>query len=245
MSNIGYDDTPFLPEPYSQWRVHDGQRPQPTIVTPGATSADAPSDAVILFDGTDLSGWQTTSGGQPEWIVENGYMQVTPRTGDIVTKAQFSDCQLHLEWASPVEVKGEGQGRGNSGIFLMGLYEVQVLDGYDNQTYADGITGAIYAQFPPRVNACRPPGEWQTYDIVFEAPKYQGADLVSPAYLTVFLNGILLHNRQPAHGPTGHRNLSSYDSVHGPTGPLKLQDHCDLVKFRNIWMRQVNSYDQA
>ena len=172
-------------------------------------------------------------------------MQVTPRTGDIVTKAQFGDCQLHLEWASPVEVKGEGQGRGNSGIFLMGLYEVQVLDGYDNQTYADGITGAIYAQFPPRVNACRPPGEWQTYDIVFEAPKYQGADLVSPAYLTVFLNGILLHNRQPAHGPTGHRNLSSYESVHGPTGPLKLQDHGDLVKFRNIWMRQVDSYDQA
>ena len=113
MSNIGYDDTPFLPEPYSQWRVHDGQRPQPTIVTPGATSADAPSDAVILFDGTDLSGWQTTSGGQPEWIVENGYMQVTPRTGDIVTKAQFGDCQLHLEWASPAEVKGESQGRGS------------------------------------------------------------------------------------------------------------------------------------
>ena len=245
MANIGYDDTPFLPKPYSQWRVHDGRRPQPTIVTPGTTNADAPSDAVILFDGTDLSNWQKASGGQPEWTVENGYMQVTPRTGDIVTKSQFGDCQLHLEWAAPAEVKGESQGRGNSGVFLMGLYEVQVLDGYDNQTYADGITGAIYAQFPPRVNACRQPGEWQTYDIVFEAPKYDGNNLVSPAYLTVFLNGILLHNRQPAHGPTGHRNLSSYDNAHGPAGPLKLQDHGDLVRFRNIWMRQVKVYDQT
>ena len=242
MANVGYDHTPFLPD--SEWRVHDGQRPQPIVITPGATSADAPSDAIVLFDGTDLSNWQKVSGGDPGWKVENGYMEVT-RSGDIVSKAEFGNCQLHLEWSAPAEVKGDSQGRGNSGVFLMGLYEVQVLDGYENLTYADGLTGAIYGQYPPKVNACRQPGEWQTYDIVFEAPRYDGDNLTSPAYLTVFLNGILLHNRQPAHGPTGHQSLSSYNSPHGPSGPLKLQDHGDLVRFKNIWMRHIKSYDEA
>jgi len=242
MANVGYDHTPFLPD--SEWRVHDGQRPQPIVITPGATSADAPSDAIVLFDGTDLSNWQKVSGGDPGWKVENGYMEVT-RSGDIVSKAEFGDCQLHLEWAAPAEVKGDSQGRGNSGVFLMGLYEVQVLDGYENLTYADGLTGAIYGQYPPKVNACRQPGEWQTYDIVFEAPRYDGDNLTSPAYLTVFLNGILLHNRQPAQGPTGHQSLSSYNSPHGPSGPLKLQDHGDPVRFKNIWMRHIKSYDEA
>ena len=239
---VGYDDTPMLPgQPY---RVHDSKRPAPRVVTPGAGYGDAPSDAVVLFDGSDLSKWQGRE-GDPQWKVENGYMEVTPKTGDIQTKEGFGSIQLHLEFACPAEVKGNSQGRGNSGVFLMGGYEIQVLDGYDNPTYADGITGAIYGQFPPLVNATRPPGDWQTYDIIFEAPVYEGETLKSPAYLTVILNGILLHNRKEAMGPTGHKNLSSYDKVHGPTGPLKLQDHGDLVRYRNIWIRNLTNYDQS
>ena len=238
----GYDDTPMLPG--QPWRVHDGDRPMPRVVTPGPTSTDAPQDAIVLFDGTDVSGWVNSDGGPIGWTVEDGYMQVAPKTGGITSKATFGDAQLHLEVAAPGEVKGSSQGRGNSGIFLMGLYEIQVLDGYDNSTYADGLTGAIYGQFPPLVNACRPPGEWQTYDIVFQAPRYQGSNLVSPAFLTVILNGVLLHHHKAAHGPTGHRNLSSYDEPHGPKGPLSLQDHGDLVRYRNIWMRDLTDYDE-
>ena len=241
-SPVGYDDTPILPG--QEWRVHDGGRPQPHVVTPGSDGAP-PSDAIVLFDGQDASGWVSKDGGDIGWTVENGYMQVTPKTGDITSREEFGDCQLHLEFASPEEVKGSSQGRGNSGVFLMGLYEVQVLDGYDNLTYADGITGSIYGQFPPLVNACRKPGEWQAYDILFVAPRYQGANLVSPAYLTVIQNGVMLHHHQASHGPTGHKNLSSYDEVHGPKGPLKLQDHGDLVRYRNIWMRTIGSYDET
>ena len=238
--SLGYDDTPMLPG--GQWHVHDGNRPQPTLVTPGAVPGGAPSDAVVLFDGSDLSAWQGRD-GEPQWKVENGYMEVVPKTGDIKTKELFGDCQLHLEFACPAEVRGDSQGRGNSGVFLMDGYEVQVLDGYDNPTYADGITGAIYGEFPPLVNPTRPPGDWQGYDIVFEAPRYDGDKLARPAYLTVFLNGVLLHNRQEALGPTGHRNLPNYDTPHGPEGALRLQDHGDLVRFRNIWMRRLKGYD--
>lgn len=238
----GYDDTPIIPG--QPWRVHDGTRPLPRVVTPGDGTAP-PSDATVLFDGKDASGWTGKDGGAIGWTVENGYMQVAPKTGDIVSKAEFGDCQLHLEWAAPEEVKGSSQGRGNSGVFLMGLYEVQVLDGYDNPTYADGITGAIYGQYPPLVNPTRKPGEWQAYDILFVAPRYDGDNLVSPAYLTVILNGVVLHHHQAAQGPTGHKNLSSYDKVHGPKGPLKLQDHGDLVRYRNIWMREIGDYDQG
>jgi hypothetical protein len=171
-------------------------------------------------------------------------MEVAPGTGNIRTRDQFGDCQLHLEWAAPVEVKGDSQGRGNSGVFLMGHYEIQVLDCYDNPTYADGTTGAVYGQYPPLVNACRKPGEWQSYEIVWEAPRFDGDRLVRPAYVTIALNGIVLHHHAELQGGTQHRRLASY-TPHPPTGPLELQDHGDRVRFRNIWYRPLTGYDQT
>ena len=245
--NLGYDDTPILPG--GNYHVHDGTRPQPRIVTPGTESCQdapgaAPSDALILFDGTDLSGWVGKGGGEAQWKLEHGYMEVVPKTGSIQTREHFGDCQLHLEWAAPAEVKGESQGRGNSGVFLMGLYEVQVLDCYDNPTYPDGTTGGIYGQYPPLVNACRQPGEWQSYDIIWEGPRFEADALVRPAFVTVLLNGIVLHHRKELMGPTHHRVLSEY-APHDPVGPLELQDHGDLVRFRNIWYRPLTDYDEA
>lgn len=245
--NVGYDDTPMLPD--SKWRVHDGRRPQPEIVTPGTCSTQdepgqAPSDAIVLFDGKDTSKWIAADGGEVKWKVENGYMEVN-RTGSIQTEALFGDCQLHVEWAAPEEVKGESQGRGNSGVFLMGRYEIQVLDCYDNITYADGSTAAVYGQYPPMVNACRKPGEWQTYDIIFEVPRFDGDELVSPAYVTVIHNGVLVHHRQEIMGPTGHRTVASYDAPQPPKGPISLQDHGDSVRYRNIWIRELESDDQG
>jgi hypothetical protein len=240
----GYTDTPFLPG--SSWRVHDKTRTQPPLVEPGAKASEGaqpPSDAVVLFDGSDLSGWVTTrTGDAAGWKVENGYMEVAKGTGNIQTHAKFGDCQLHLEFATPVEIVGQGQGRGNSGVFLLGLYEVQVLDNYDNPTYADGTCGAVYGQHPPLVNVCRKPGEWQTYDIVFNAPRW-GADgkLVSPARLTVFLNGVLVQHAQAAQGPTNHKTLADYNTPHAPEGPLMLQDHGNPMRFRNIWVRPIAS----
>jgi hypothetical protein len=238
---IGYDDTPTIPG--SRYRVHDSARPQPRVVTPATpgpweNTPRPPSDAVVLFDGRDLSGWAAEKGGPAGWRVENGYMEVVPKTGDIVSRQHFGDCQLHLEWAAPAEVKGNSQGRGNSGVFLMGLYEIQVLDCYDNPTYADGTTAAIYGEYPPLVNACRRPGEWQTYDIIWSAPRFDGERLVAPAYATVLHNGIVVHNHRALIGPTTHRQVLEY-KAHPPTGPLKLQDHGDLVRFRNIWYRPL------
>ncbi|MBB17380.1 hypothetical protein CMK22_19115 [Candidatus Poribacteria bacterium] len=235
--SVGYNDTPILPD--SEWHVHDGDRPQPAIVTPGTQESlgGAPSDAVVLFDGADTSKWVGRD-GEVQWKVEDGYMEVT-RTGDIKTKDSFGNCQLHIEWASPSEVKGESQGRGNSGVFLMDRYEIQVLDGYDNITYADGITAAIYGQYPPLVNACRKPGEWQTYDIIFIGPRFDGNELIQPAYATIIHNGVLVHHHQAVLGPTGHRSLSSYSQPHPPEAPLRLQDHGDLVRYRNIWIRPI------
>ncbi|MBW3624725.1 MAG: DUF1080 domain-containing protein [Armatimonadetes bacterium] len=246
--NLGYSDTPLIPG--TQWHVHDGNRPQPPVVQPGTASTpdspgQPPSDAVILFDGSDLSKWESAKGGDAGWSVENGVMQVVPKTGDIQTKERFGDCQLHLEWAAPAEVKGESQGRGNSGVFMMGRYEIQVLDCYQNPTYPDGTTGAIYGQHPPLVNACRKPGEWQTYDIMWEAPQWDGDQLKKPARVTVLLNGVVLHHAIEPQGPTGHRNVSSYEKPHDPTGPLRLQDHGDLVRYRNIWYRPLKGYDQG
>lgn len=236
-SPVGYDDTPFLPG--NEWRVHDGNRPQPQVITSGTNVAnDPPSDAIVLFDGSDFSKWEGRDGAV-QWKVENGYGEVTS-TGDIATKDHFGDCQLHLEFAAPSEVKGNSQGRGNSGVFLMGLYEIQVLDGYNNRTYADGITAAIYGQYPPLVNACRAPGSWQTYDVIFTAPTWDGSgNLTSPAYLTVIHNGVVVQNHQAAMGPTGHRNVADYDTPHAAKGPLTLQDHGDLVRYRNIWIRSL------
>lgn len=237
----GYTDTPLIPG--SEYRVHDKARLRPRVVTPGAANHQPPSDAVVLFDGTDLSGWSGRDGAA-QWKVAEGYMEVVPGTGGIESKAHFGDCQLHLEWAAPAVVKGESQGRGNSGVFLMGRYEIQVLDCYDNPTYADGTTGAIYGEYPPLVNACRQPGEWQSYDIVWKGPRFDGATLTRPASVTVFLNGVLLHLDQELIGPTGHRDVYAY-VPHPTAGPLALQDHGDLVRFRNIWYRPLTGYDEG
>lgn len=239
MASFGYDDTPLLPG--RQWHVHDGNRPQPEIVQPAPEPGGAPADATVLFDGTDLSAWTKPDGKEPGWKVENGYMEVVPGAGHIQTRERLGDCQLHLEFASPEEIKGESQGRGNSGVFLMGKYEVQVLDGYENPTYADGITAAVYGEFPPLVNVCRAPGQWQSYDILWTAPRFDGVALLSPAYLTVLHNGVAVHNHVALYGPTGHRNVHPY-TAHAPTGPLMLQDHGDLVRFRNIWCRPIGVY---
>ena len=236
----GYRDTPVLPN--SKWRVHDIDRPPPPVVTP-STPAQAPSDAVVLFDGAGLAAWRGRGGGPAAWtLVDGAAVEVSPGSGDIHTAAAFGSCQLHVEWRSPTAIRADSQGRGNSGVFLLGLYEVQVLDGYENPTYADGLTAAIYGQYPPLANACVPPGEWHVYDIVFEAPVYEGRVLASPAYMTVLHNGVLVHHRQRMQGPTAHRALASYDEPHGPTGPLVLQDHGDPVRFRNIWLRPIRSF---
>lgn len=244
--NLGYDDTPVIPG--SKFKVHDGTRPQPRVVTPGRpgsgqTPASPPSDAVILFDGRDLSGW-TGKDGDAKWTVENGHMEVARGTGNIKTRKQFGDCQLHIEWTAPTAVKGDSQGRGNSGVFMMGLYEIQVLDCYDNPTYPDGTTAAIYGQYPPLVNACRKPGEWQTYDIAWEGPRFDGERLVRPAYVTILHNGIVVHHHAELQGPTQHRRTAAY-APHPTEGPLELQDHGDPVRFRNIWYRPLLGYDQG
>lgn len=239
--DLGYTDTPMLPGlPY---HVHDPARPHPPVVTPAAQPGGAPSDAILLFDGKDLSHWETRKPGSTGWKLANGYFEVVPNSGDLATKEKFGDCQLHIEWAAPAEVRGTSQNRGNSGVFLQGRYEVQVLDSYENPTYADGQAGAIYGQWPPLVNATRKPGEWQTYDIVFEAPKMDGGRVVKPAYLTVFLNGVLLHNHKEVMGPTVHRQLATY--VPQPAeDSLVLQDHQEPVRYRNIWVRRLRGYDQ-
>ncbi|MDT8390763.1 MAG: DUF1080 domain-containing protein [Lentisphaeria bacterium] len=243
MSNLGYDDTPVIPG--STYKVHDGDRPQPRIVTPAETCCGAPSDAVVLFDGASLDGWKSAKeGGEAPWKLENGYMEVVPRSGNIYTEKVFGSCQLHLEMATPVVVKGDGQGRGNSGVFLMRKYEIQVLDCHDNPTYPDGTICAIYGQYPPLVNACKKPGEWQTYDIIWEAPEFDGDTLVKAARVTVFLNGVLVHHAKELQGPTEHRRLATY-VPHPAEMPLELQDHGDLVRFRNIWCRPLTDYDQA
>ncbi len=241
--DLGFEDTPMLPGlPY---HVHDPNRPHPPVVTP-AENGGAPSDAIVLFDGKDLSKWEghpssiTRAGqsGPAEWKVENGYTEVVPNSGDISTKEKFGDCQLHVEWASPGEVKGNSQARGNSGVILMGRYEVQVLDSYNNPTYADGQAGAIYGQWPPLANPVRKPGDWQSYDIVFEAPKFEGEKLIKPAYFTVFLNGVLIQNHQASMGPMVYRQVAHY-TPHPAEDSLVLQNHNSKVRFRNMWIRRL------
>ena len=213
----------------------------PPVVDPGPAGppAPVPSDAVVLFDGKDLSGWTNDKGAPAAWQVRDGYMEVVKKTGAIRTKQGFGSCQLHVEWATPSPAVGSDQDRGNSGVFLMDTYEVQVLDSYDNKTYADGSAGAIYGQYPPLVNACRKPGEWQTYDIVFHAPRFdeKGA-VVSPARLTVFHNGVLVQDDEELTGPTGHKVRPPY-KAHADKMPLSLQDHGHPVRFRNIWVREL------
>lgn len=237
---VFYGDAPDDTHP---WAVHDGNRPQPKIVTPGSFSSPdqagkPPSDAVVLFDGRDLSQWQGNKGGPAKWLVKDGVMQVVPGTGEIRTRDQFGDCQLHVEWAAPSKVEGDSQGRANSGIFLMGMVEVQVLDSYNNLTYADGHAGSYYGVNPALANALRPPGEFQVYDIVFRRPIYQDGKVVDPGYLTVFVNGVLVQDHTRLEGPTGHMGRSRP----GPfpaKGPLALQDHGNPMRFRNIWYRDL------
>jgi hypothetical protein len=239
--DLGYTDTPMLPGlPY---HVHDPARPHPAVVTPAAQAGGAPSDAIVLFDGKDLSRWESRNRNGRIWKVESGYFEVTPGAGDLATKEKFGDCQLHIEWATPAEVRGNSQGRGNSGVFLQGRFEVQVLDSYQNPTYADGQAGALYGQWPPLANPTRKPGEWQSYDIVFEAPKMDGDKVLKPAYMTVFLNGVLLHNRKELMGPTVHRQLAKYTSQPAEDS-LVLQDHGNPVRYRNIWIRRLTTYDE-
>jgi hypothetical protein len=240
---IGYDDTPVIPR--QSWKVHDRARPQPRVVAPGAESHLPPTDAVVLFDGRDLAGWTSVKGGgAAPWKVENGYVEVVPKSGDIQTREEFGDCQLHLEFATPAQVVGDSQGRGNSGVFLMGRYEIQVLDCYENPTYADGTTGAIYGQYPPLVNACRKPGEWQSYDVVWIAPRFEGDRLVSPAYCTVIHNGIVVQYHRELIAPTTHRAVGQWEA-HPPTGPLRLQDHNNPTRFRNIWYRKLGGWNSV
>lgn len=229
---VGYDDTPFLPG--GKWRVHDKNRPVPAVVTPGSGAnlhSPPPSDAVVLYDGSGFDAWDKA------WKqVEGGAMEVGG--GDIATKRPFGDCQLHLEWRSPVMAGKSSQSKGNSGVFLMDRYEIQVLDSYQNRTYADGQAAAMYGLKPPDVNACRPPGEWQSYDISFRAPRFAADGSVeSPARVTVLHNGVLVHHDEPFLGPTAHRSLPKY-SPHGPA-PVRLQDHGDPVQFRNVWIRPL------
>jgi len=237
-SNLGYQDTPIIPG--TNWHVHDGERPQPPVVS---TVGPRPSDAINLFDGTSLDGW-LGGNGVAEWTLENGYMEVKPGTGNICTKELLGDCQLHLEFAAPTVVKGDGQGRGNSGVFLMRKYEIQVLDCFQNPTYPDGTVGGVYGQFPPMSNPMRAPGEWNVYDILWKAPVFEGEILVSPAMVTVILNGVVLQHGRVLQGATEHRALAQYVK-HDPTGALELQDHGDLVRFRNIWFRPLVESDVA
>ncbi|HZM04504.1 MAG TPA: DUF1080 domain-containing protein [Candidatus Saccharimonadales bacterium] len=246
---LGYTDTPMLPS--GKWHVHDPARPVPPVVTPGATFSDGarpPADAIVLFSGHDLSQWESDKvakgekeKGEAKWKVRDGYMEVAPKAGGIQTKETFGDFQLHLEWAEPAKVRGNSQERGNSGVFLQGIYEVQVLDCYNNPTYPDGQCGAIYGQSPPLVNACRKPGQWQTYDIFFQAAKFDDDHkLTRPASVTVIQNGMLLHHKQAILGPTGHRTLANYNKETPARGPIGLQDHGNPVRFRNIWIRNIN-----
>jgi hypothetical protein len=243
---LGYKDTPIIPG--TQWHVHDPDRPVPPVVTPGASFshlAPPPSDAIVLFNGTDLSRWQV--GNEPaKWKVENGYMEVVPKSGSIRTREQFADFQLHLEFATPAKIDGSSQGRGNSGVLFNGIYEVQVLDSYNNPTYPDGQAGALYGQSPPLANASKAPGEWQSYDIIFESPRWNAdKSLAKKANVTVIHNGVVLHHKKEYQGTSPHRENGNYNNPHPPEVYIELQDHNNPMRFRNIWLRKLGTYDAA
>jgi len=221
------------------WKIHSKERPAPVVVTPGIVDSAPPSDAIVLFDGTDLNAWEKSNGQAAQWKIENGYCEVVRKTGAIQTKQKFGDCQLHIEWATPQVVKGDDQGRGNSGVFLMEKYEVQILDSYNNFTYPDGQAGAIYGQRPPMVNVCREPGQWQSYDIIFRRPVFKGDRLVHPATITILQNGVLVQDHWTITGPTAHKNREGY-KPHADKLPIMLQDHGNPTKFRNIWIRELD-----
>lgn len=222
-----------LPSPAAteQWE------PVPPAVT--VSPAGVPSDATVLFDGTNLDAWRALKSGSDGWRIEEGALVIVPKSGALATKAAFGDIQLHLEFRSPLPTKGEGQNRGNSGVFFMGLYELQVLDSYQNKTYANGQAASVYKQHAPLVNASRPPGEWQSYDVVFLAPRFdESGRLLRPARLTAFHNGVLVLNNVELAGPTAYRGTPPYQP-HAAKLPLSLQDHGSPVAFRNIWVREL------
>jgi len=227
----------------SGYLIHDMERAEAPVVTPG-TDGGPPSDAIVLFGGADLSAWRTEDGAEPTWKVADGYMEAAEGAGDIFTRAEFGDCQLHVEWAAPADTGGkQGQNRGNSGIFFMESYEIQVLDSYENRTYADGHAGSVYAQHPPQVNAIRPPGEWQTYDIVFRAPRFKkDGTLRRPARMTAFVNGVLVQDNVRLTGPTSWLQQKPYEP-HPDAMSIKLQDHGSPVRYRNIWIRPLAQPD--
>jgi len=243
----GFRDTPMIPG--TKWHLHDPDRPQPPVVTPGETfslSAPAPSDAEVLFDGKDLSKWQNSRGQAAAWTVKDGFMETAGREG-IRTRGKWADFQLHVEFATPNPPKGTGQGRGNSGILINGMYEVQILDSYQAKTYPDGQAGAIYGQSPPLVNASKPPGQWQTYDIIFESPRWNDkGELVKKAEVTVLHNGVVVQNHYEFTGGTDGitrevpwKTLAKYSQPHPPEVFVELQYHNNPLQFRNIWVRSL------
>jgi hypothetical protein len=228
-----------------QWPPNSMDRPRPPVVDPGPERPPVapPADAVVLFDGRSLASWASDSGAPARWTVRGGYMEVAPGTGSIRTKRAFGSVQLHVEWAAPLPAEGESQERGNSGVFLMGHYEIQVLDTWHNITYADGMAGAVYGQTPPLVNASRPPGQWQTYDIVFHRPRFDASGNVTrPARVTVFHNGVLVQDNTTITGWTVHAEVARYQP-HADRLPLALQDHGRKVRYRDIWLRELADSD--
>lgn len=218
-------------QPWSEYRVHDSARPLPEVVEADATQSKAPSDAIVLFDGSNTDAFTLS------WPVRNGVMVAHEK--DNRTKQSFGSCQLHLEWRVPKDMKIKSQPFGNSGVFLMDLYEIQILESHKSKSYADGQAGAIYGQTPPLVNATAPQGEWQSYDIIFQAPKYKDSKLVEPARITVIHNGVVIHNAQKIHGPTRFREVAKYPAKHPEKAPLRLQWHGDPIEYRNIWIRPL------
>lgn len=228
----------------ANWEIHDRERPRPDVVLPGSPSSrdevgQPPSDAVVLFDGSSLDAWQTPNGEAAPWKIVDGTFEVVAGTGGIRTREGFGDVQLHLEWAAPDPPVGEDQDRGNSGVFLMERYEVQILDSHENVTYPDGQAAAIYGQYPPLVNAMRPPGEWNTYDIIFHGPRFdEGGTLLEPATVTVLHNGVLVQDHEELTGPTQNFGRPAYEA-HPDRLPISLQDHDHPVRFRNVWLREL------
>jgi len=224
-----------------EWPIHSRQRPQPAVVEPGTETlpVPAPNDAIILFNGTDLSKWVHPKGEPARWPVRDGYFEVRPDAGNLMTRDSFGDVQLHVEWSTPNPPAGTSQDRGNSGVYLMNMYEVQVLDSYRNETYADGHAGALYGQFPPLVNASRPPGVWQSFDITFHGPRFDSSgSLLRPATVTVRHNGVLIQDNVTLSGPTAHYARPPY-TAHPDKLPIMLQDHGHPVRYRNIWLREI------
>ena len=234
---VGYGDTPHLPWA-PEWRKHDPNRPWPPRITPGepccpdSPAFGPPEDAIVLFDGSDTDMWAPN-----EWEIENG--ELVAYGDDIVTRDSFGDCQLHVEWSAPDPPRGAPGDQGNSGVFMMSRYEIQILDSYNLPMYADGIAGAVYGETPPMAHPMRPPGEWNEFDILFTAPVFEDGEVLKPATLTMFFNGLLVHYNTVIHGPVSHRTIREYEP-HGAKEPLSLQEHNNPVRFRNIWIRPLD-----